>query len=51
MKHLFLLSNERSSGMKMLEATYLSAITNTFSSQISMPVEQMLDLNYHFQTN
>lgn len=48
MKHLFLLSNEQSSGMKMLEVTYLSAITNTFGSQIPMPVEHMLDLNYHF---
>ena len=47
MKHLFLLSNEQSSDMKMLEATYLSAI-NTFSSQTPMPVEHMLDLNYHF---
>ncbi len=48
MKHPFLLSNEQSSGMKMLEATYLSAITNTFSSQTPMPVEHMLGLNYHF---
>lgn len=48
MKHLFLLSNEQSSGMKMLEATYLSAITNTFSSQTPMPVEHALGLNYHF---
>lgn len=48
MKHLFLLSNEQSSGMEMLEATYLSAITNTFSSQTPMPVKHMLGLNYHF---
>ena len=51
MKHLFLLSNEQSSGMKMLEATYLSAITKTFRSQTPIPVEHMLGLNYDFETN